>query len=199
MKGIKIMANQKIVFMITWKHKLTDFSFPLSIDDKINIYYEQVYGWQLNIADELVNGRNGIPNSDFACLQILLSYFEMISKYRSGFARDGRSKFHFREGIRVVYPNIFSAHSNTDSLLDKLYESARCGLYHIGITKPKFIVYSGSEAIRYYQTIDTIAINTHVLTKDLKKNLAQYKNELLKGSNTNLRSNFELRFDYDHS
>ena len=192
------MSNQQITHYITWKHKSTDFTAPLSLDDKVEIFYEQVYGWQLNIADKLVNGNDSIAHADFACLQIVLSYFEMISKYHEGDTSTHGSKRHFKKGVKRVYPNVFAGQPNIDDLLDRLYVGARCGLYHMGMTKPKLIVYSQAPSIAYDDQKDIIAINTHSLTVELKTDLASYRDDLKDSSNTTLRSNFEAVFDNDH-
>ena len=192
------MDNLELVHYITWKHKSDDFTTPLSLEEKIEIFYEQVYGWQLNIADKLVNGDESIEHADFSCLQILLSYFEMISKYNDGDTSTTGSKHHFKKGVQRVYPNIFSNQSNKDYLLNRLYKGARCGLYHMGMTKPKVIIFSRSPSIKYYNESDVIGINTHTLTKELKNDLATYRDQLKNTSNTTLRSNFEKVYDKDH-
>lgn len=189
------------IFYITWKHTSNNFSFPLSLDDKITIFREQIYGWQLNIADILVNDpKKSIHHADFACLQIVLSYFEMISKYKDGYVGNGNSKIHFKKGVELVYPNVFNANiAQKSNLLDRLYKSARCGLYHMGMTKPKFVVYSGRPAINLNNNENRIEVNTHILTKDIISHLDSYVSNLRNSSNTTLRANFENRYDVDHS
>ena len=41
---------------ITWNHQDSDFPQPLTITDKVEIFYQQALGWQLHIADILANG-----------------------------------------------------------------------------------------------------------------------------------------------
>lgn len=72
------------MMQVSRKHNDADLAWPLKIEDKINIFYEQVWGWQLHVADLIANGKcpidgeagvQSIPDSGFAVLQICLSYF----------------------------------------------------------------------------------------------------------------------------
>jgi hypothetical protein len=140
------VANQRI----SPNHMANDFSWPLSLEDKITLFYEQTLGWQLDIADQVINGlvtkdgrilRSPIPHSGFASLSIVLSYFEMIAKYRDGFSTNGRSREYFRKGVHQVFKDWDNiAPACADQLLDLLYESARCGLYHAGTISSKIFL-----------------------------------------------------------
>jgi hypothetical protein len=64
---------------ITWNRQDTDFIWPLKLEDKIAIFYERIYGWQLHVADICLNGgldHNGanqvpsIPHSVFTATQV---------------------------------------------------------------------------------------------------------------------------------
>ncbi len=65
---------------ITRKYTKHDFTFPLNLDDKINLFEDLILGWQLEIAEQLINGykdecnniHSGIPHSGFATLSIIL-------------------------------------------------------------------------------------------------------------------------------
>ena len=49
-------------------------------------------GWQLDIADSCINGRQRGPiyDSGSAVLEIVLSYFEMMARTKAGFAGKGQ-------------------------------------------------------------------------------------------------------------
>lgn len=77
---------------ITWKDEDDNLAWPIRIEKKIDIFYQQALGWQLHIADLVVNGGlpldggttvQAIKHSGFAVLQICLSYFETIGKYQA--------------------------------------------------------------------------------------------------------------------
>jgi hypothetical protein len=48
---------------ITWNRKETDFSWPVSFEEKVEIFYQRALGWQLHIADLIANG--GQPLGEF--------------------------------------------------------------------------------------------------------------------------------------
>src|SRR5438552_205685 len=121
--------------MITRKHDQAELSERSPIEKKIEIFRERVYGWQLHIADLVINGgRNDddtedikpIEHSGFATLQILLSYFETIARYEAGSTEEGRSREMFIEGFLTVFPQVRSfPYLATRKFLDHLYKSVR--------------------------------------------------------------------------
>jgi hypothetical protein len=48
----------------------------------------------------------GNPHAEYAVLDILMSYFEMIAKYREGYLRTNKSRIYFKKGVRFVYPEL---------------------------------------------------------------------------------------------
>ncbi len=195
-------------------YKNTDFSLPLSIDDKITIFFDRVDGWQLGIADQCINGRKGpngeiepIPDSGFAVLHIVLSYFEMIAKYQDGFEDTGESGHYFKKGVYSVFPQ-FEPESLpiVDSLLDILYSGARCGLYHSGMTDSRIILTGGGDEPIELLVFDPqkrgkvkLRINPHLLVPVLRTHLRDYVEQLRDAHNSTLRQNFEKRFDFEAS
>jgi hypothetical protein len=188
----------------------TNFQWPLSIDDKITIFLDRTYGWQLNIADQCINGKKGrngkiiskpIPHSDFAALHIVLSYFEMIAKYQGGFTEEGKSKYYFKEGVYAVFPQLKTEDSEiVNSLLDALYSGARCGLYHAGMTDRRIVIFRGIDKPFAFDTKESrLIINTNLLIEALKAHLKRYEKQLRDNNNSRLRENFEKRFDFDTS
>lgn len=194
---------------LTWKHEEADFSPPLTFDQKVEVFYEQTLGWQLHIADLLANGgttfgefklgQGGYPvpvirHSGFAVLHICLSYFELIGSLLQ--AKPQSSSKAFNVGIRAV-PDAIDPSSATGKVLRKLYDGARCGLYHegrtrlgIGLGQPP-----DGKAIAYVKKRDMIGISPERLPRVLKAHLAQFRLELLNPANTQLRERFEHRFD----
>ncbi len=182
---------------ITPKHRHTDFHDPLTFDDKVTIFYEQTLGWQLDIAEQVIDNIN---HSGFGALSIAVSYFEMISKYRSGFL--GRqSRHHFKQGVHIVFPILRIAPQEViDSLLDIFYDGCRCGLYHRGLTNPQVMLTGELETpIAYNDSIHQLIINPRRLITALEMDLENYIRLLLNPTNVQLRINFEQRFDYDSS
>jgi hypothetical protein len=191
---------------ITWKHRETDFASPPSLEDKITIFQERVYGWQLNIADILANGQTqgatlpAVPHSDFAGLQIQLAYFEAIAKYEAGYVGDRESFSHFKKGVRLVFPALDSEDKRrVDSLLELLWKKGRCGLYHGSMPGVGILIGDLSDvAMAFISKPPQLVIDPHRLPKELKRHLAAYVETLRDIRNAELRANFEARFDYNH-
>ncbi len=197
---------------VSWKHQHSDFLQP-SFDDKVAIFYERVWGWQLHIAELCLDGGKDhegkadlqkIPHSAFAAMQIMLSYFEMIAKYEDGFVpankKQGQSKKYFKAGLKSVFPSLASHNqSDVDSFLDTFYEKVRCGLYHLAQTEAGIVLTGLSqEALRFDPANKVLVINPHRLPAVLKDNLNSYRRKLLDTTNSDLRQKFEQRCDYDN-
>lgn len=200
---------------ITPHHRMDDFTTPWSLDDKITIFQEQTYGWQLHVADQCINGytaENGneipwIADSQYAVLSIVFSYFEMFAKYEHGFIpQNPKQQFsgeYFRRGIKSIFPMINSYPQHIiDTILDHLYEGVRCGLYHAGIIQTAVVLTDGTtnamELRGPHPRILRLYINPELLVSQLKDHLQQYVDKLHDPSNITLRSNFERRFDETH-
>jgi len=192
---------------ITWKDRDADLAWPLTVERKIDIFYEQLRGWQLHVADLIANGGyplggaakiQSIPHSGFAVLQICLSYFETIGKYQA-LASGGSNKY-FKAGARAVLPSLQNIPDEVrEKLLDLLYRSARCGLYHnsrtsrsVGLGQPP-----NGEPVAYDPETKILAISPERLTTALKCHLDRYRTDLLDPINAAARQCFERQFDKD--
>jgi hypothetical protein len=188
---------------LSWKttpsRTRSDFPKELTLDDKIDIFYERVTGWQLDIADKVINGYKdekgnviaGIVGSGFAVLNILLSYFEMVAKYKAGYCGAGKAGEYFGEGFKMVFPEF----EKLTWLPEKLYSNARCGLYHHGMTEGGIIL--KGEGLPPITPLDDemLIVNPHTLVLRLKEHFETYIKELR--NDNNFKSNFEKRFDED--
>jgi hypothetical protein len=192
---------------ITWRHAADSFPQPWTLDNKIEIFYERFYGWQLNIANTIANGAidtqtgkrlEAIPHSDFATLSVCMSYFEMIGKYEAGYTGERKSLKHFGNGLKSVFSEIASWRDEQQKkFIVGLYHRVRCGFYHVPMTGPKEGVESGNYCIAINDNED-IFINPHRLPVRLLKHLGEYRDRLLHASQAKLRTNFERRFDKDN-
>lgn len=184
----------------------TDFCRPLKFEDKVRIFKERTLGWQIDIAEACINGRTGcdgaplgpIKHSGYAVLQIVLSYFEMIAKLKDGFVRPSQSQSYFRAGVRDVFPALASHDATVvDDVLSILYGSARCGLYHAGMTEGRVVLLGeGLPALTYDQHRRRLIVNPHNLVPVLRQHLLAYVNDLKDPAKVELRENFERRFDH---
>lgn len=197
---------------ITWKHQDRDLSWPLTFEQKVELFYEQSLGWQLHIADLVANGgvafgEGGEPDgkvvvsirhSGFAVLQICLSYFETIGYYTG---EQGGSKAAFRKGVTEVFQDLATADpADMKAFVDALYKDARCGLYHnvrsarVGLGWPP-----EPEAVAYDRQDGRVVVSPERLPKVLMAHLDRFRNALLDHGNRQLREAFEARFDIDSS
>lgn len=198
-------------FAISPNHKNTDFTFPLSTDDTIKIFTDRTLGWQLDIADCVVNGRKDnsgnvvtepIKHAGFAALFIAMSYFEMIAKYMEGYTGNNKSKEYFKKGIYTVFPDLMKLDKSEKAALDRslylLYSDVRCGLYHSGLVGRKIILTGDfPQPIGYNKTSDQLVINPHLLVPNMKRHFEGCVQEITNKVNAPLRSKFEARFDFN--
>jgi len=169
-----------------------NFPGEMSLDQKIDVFADRVRGWQLDIAQQCAS----IPHSGFAVLHIVTSYFEMIAKFKAGYAQSGGSKRYFKEGIYDVFPDLRNLPQNLqDAVIEKLYEDVRCGLYHGGITGPSIIL-TGDVKEPIAGNDSQIIINPRLFVSSIQENFNSYIQKLRDSNNVILRNNFETRFDY---
>ena len=196
---------------ITWKHNLSDISWPPpTFEKKVEYFYERALGWQLHIADLLANGGQPfgvetsiprVPHSGFAVLHICLSYFETIGHYEQTDPAMNTSTDYFKAGVRSVLPDVVKDHEKiVDDLLSALYKGARCGLYHNSMTVPGVGLGQppGGDAIIYEADQKILVISPERLPKVLKQHLERFRAALLDPENATLRENFEKRFNIDN-
>lgn len=196
---------------LTPDHQDTDFNWPLSLDDKVTLFLARTRGWQLDIAQRCIAGMSDdegrviaapIPHSAFAVLHILFSYFEMIAKFHQGFVPeypwDRRSEAYFKEGVLLVCPSLRKQPVGLmDEVLYLLYQEARCGLYHSGMTAGRIVVAQGMDAAMTYTSDDgRLWIDPRLLVLEMQDHLSDYEARLRDPSKTVLRENFEKRFDF---
>ena len=194
---------------MSWKHLKSDYPSPLTYEQKVDVFYEQTLGWQLHIADLIANGGTtfgqckppqqgyvvpSIWHSGFAVLHICLSYFELVGSLVSS---KSSSTEDFKAGVRSVLPSLFKGTSDDDALLKCLYKGARCGLYHVGRTKPKVGLGQPTDGgpIAYDSKSGIVIISPERLPRALKAHLDDFRTSLLDISNTALQRQFQKRFD----
>jgi hypothetical protein len=197
---------------LTWKHNSDEFPLPWTFEQKVDVFYHRILGWQLHIADIVANGGKpfsekndadelkSIRHSGFAVLQICLSYFETVGKHQEINHQEKSPTELFKQGVHAVFPNLGEQdESISNKFLDMLYEGARCGLYHSSMTMPGIFLGNCSSAMLFkLNPKPHLIISPENLPKSLKHHLDTYRNELLKKENQKLRYNFEMRFDKEN-
>lgn len=185
---------------MTWiSPNFQDIDFPsgLSLDQKIEIFADRVKGWQLGIAQQCADN---IAHSGFAVLSIIVSYFEMIAKFRDGCIKKTDSERYFKDGVYWVFPPLRNYDPQTaDALLGKLYDEVRCSLYHGGTTGRNIVLTSETPTnapIELSMDLTTMFINPHKLIPLLQNHFRMYLSQLRDHNEQDLRSKFAARFDH---
>jgi hypothetical protein len=187
--------DKQPVFAISPKYTTLDFPNEMTLENKIDVFVDRIDGWQLGIAKEIIQHK--IQHSDFALLHIVFSYFEMIGKYSFGYIGDNASKSNFKKGVKATFPEKGVEEEN---FLNTLYDSVRSGLYHLGMTKINVMLRCNTPgSIGFNSEKNLLIICPARLVEDLDIKFHNYVSELRNPKNTELRRNFESRFDYDNS
>jgi hypothetical protein len=169
---------------ISWKHEDTDFSAPLTFEQKVEVFYEQTLGWQLHIADLIANGgtafgefKQGLEGLEVVdiVLHICLSYFELVGSIRTQSAKLNYTK-KFKAGFRSVFPGLFMGPGDGEKLLACLHKGGRCGLYQLGRTPQRVgLGPADGNAIAYNSQTDGVTICPERLPKELKAHLDRFR------------------------
>ncbi len=196
------MKTKSMDTWLSWKHLRSQFGKPVPFSQKVDLFYERLFGWQLHIADLCANGSADlrcIPHSGFAVLQICLSYFETIGKYEAGFCKNAESREHFKLGLKSVFRYLRRVPaSRFEKVADRLYEAARCGLYHASQTSPGILLQRQRSALKFDAKRGSLTIDPHRLPVALKKHLDGYRKRLEACRNKRLCERFEARFNFDN-
>ena len=181
---------------ISSKYYADEFPNGMNLDNKIEVYFDRVLGWQLTPAQDTANN---VKHSGFAVLQIVMSFFESIAKYREGYCNKDESKEFFKKGFELVFPQIQEAIpelKHRDELLNKIYGNIRCGLYHASLTGTGIVITGQTTSIVEIHP-NLIIMNPHRIVEPLEIYLRNYVRDLRDIKNIELRKKFEARYDFD--
>jgi hypothetical protein len=126
----------------------------------------------------------------------------MIAKYQDGYVniKKRRSIRYFKRGMLSVFPELSKEPQKiVNDLLDLFYKKVRCGLLHSYHTGDKVIITNEIAGAIGLQKNYTLLVNPHLLVPALKQHFKKYVVQLKDIKNTNLRDNFEKKFDSDNS
>ena len=180
-----------------------------TIDEKINVFEDQMRGWVLNHAHALASDQYSFKDhAGFAILMLVSSYFEAIEAFHYGRpSKQGESGAFFRAGFLKVFDEVPKKLSKAtdpqklqDELLNELYQQLRCGLYHEAMTKGKIILRHDTGAMGFVfdpkdYSIATIIIDPWQVLVRVENHFTSYIAQLREPKNANLRAAFEKCFD----
>jgi len=183
---------------ISRNFKRGDFSLPLSFEDKLKIFADRVEGWQLLVADDCYRK---IPHGGFGALYIVLSYFEMMGRYKEGNVGDKDAGEWFKKGFEDYATSTgFISAPEYQTVKSALYKGARCGLYHMGMTSKKVYIEGGrAKGFNYDATRQRLIIDPGRLIDEILAHFRAFLEDLKNPGNVKLRRHFEHKFDHDIS
>jgi hypothetical protein len=140
---------------------------------KLDIYEDRVHTWFLGPAEGLLRQPNFA--GDYVALCIALAYIEGVEQYRRG--KDpsvGEAGQWFRTSARRIFAGA------SKKAVGKLWESARCGLFHSGFTTgPVYLSYDRAEALEISHD-GKLRINPEVFLQLVVQDFKAYVRELRK-------------------
>jgi hypothetical protein len=178
--------------------KTSDVSNPPTFEEKLHIFERSVLGWQLEIAEIVINGsgdRASIPGSGYAVLSIIASYPEMIWQFAKGMESRNRSREAFREGLAMVFDSIDLSNSQWVDALNLIYDEVRCGLYHDGKARRR-VVLSGDYRFTIQLDGSLIKVNPHLLPQAFIMHFNRFIEDIRASGEAGLKGmNFVAFFD----
>ncbi|MGO9121739.1 MAG: hypothetical protein ACLQPD_29530 [Desulfomonilaceae bacterium] len=182
-----------------------------STDIKIKIFEDRVTGWQLSIADTVMNTDWSKEKNDFhhlqhagyAVLHIVFSYFEMLGKYMDDYVEDldpdqeedqKTAYYHFEKGVRYVFDE--RKWEGVEKFCRIGWPDGRCALYHRMHAGYSFFIEDRDKVLEGESP--DIVVNPHILAKGLLENFKNYVS-LIKdpqsGEQEKLKDSFLYRFN----
>lgn len=181
-----------------------------TLEDKIDVFEDQVKGWTLQHAYFLTDKSNpsGAHNAGFAILMLCGAYFETIECcYRGRASKQGDSKNFFRAGFLRVFPDLpakaqgvvqGNLSEEVDKLVNELYGEVRCGLYHGMATKARVLILRNRMPVTFTlhnYTLSAIVIDPWAFLEAVGNHFVAFLKDLRDPANTALRTSFEKFFD----
>lgn len=178
------------------KYDTTKLQEP-TLEDYIDVYEDQIDGWYLSYAKRM----HSDEHAGFAALQIVFSYFEGHAVFYRGEDSNGQSKRFFHNAFLSVFPELRTYGGITPELLDRtissMYEDGRCGFFHSGITRKRFMLRDGEPIIRIEidpstrQQVVGVFLDRRKFVDRVCQHFETYIARLRDPAETELRANFE--------
>jgi hypothetical protein len=179
-----------------------------TLEDKIDVFEDQVKGWTLTHAYFLTNRTNpGAHNAGFAILMLCSAYFETIESCYRGKPSKGNSKTFFRAGFLKVFPDLPNKaqpvvkgilSDEVNKLVDELYAEVRCGLYHGMATKTRVLIVRNHMPVTFAlhnYSLSAIVIDPWAFLEAVGNHFVSFLKKLRDPANMSLRASFEAFFD----
>jgi len=164
-----------------------------NLNHKIVLYEDRINGWFLDIANSL-DITNG--DADFISLMISLSYVEGVAQYIYGETSRGKSEEIFKKKMKEIFDFGDVEPEIVDKILKNIYQLARCGLFHDGMTRNNFnISRCFPTPIKYLLECEVVLVNPSLFLKKVKEDFDKYILSLKDKKNEDLRTKFGTTWD----
>lgn len=154
---------------------------------KVKVYEDRVTNWFLGLSKPMVESQS--PH-DYIALSIALSYIEGVEQFREGKTTPrGKSGAWFTKSAKRIFP---SAHEDA---IKRLWEEARCGLFHCGFTDGKtYVSHNHVEPLEIFG--DRLNINPKKFVEATIQDFQRYVDNLLNSKqDDDIRTNFITHWD----
>ncbi|QEM67060.1 hypothetical protein FO488_02055 [Geobacter sp. FeAm09] len=154
---------------------------------KVKVYEDRVTNWFLGLAKPMVKYQS--PH-DYVALSIALSYIEGVEQFREGKSTPRvKSGAWFTKSAKRIFPTA------AEDAIKRLWEEARCGLFHCGFTDGKtYVSHNHSEALEIVG--DHLNINPQKFVEATILDFEKYIIHLFKSKNgDDIRHNFITHWD----
>lgn len=171
------------------KEELVINQYKNDLNTKIAIYEDRVNGWFLDVATPL----RGMANTGFVILLVSISQIEGMEQFRMGRKTEPSES---REVIKNALRRIFDIPSQYEKALNVIVDEVRHGLFHDGMVRKNILIsYDAAYPVILEEGSETIIINPSYFLDSLKANFRRYIIQLSDPLNSELRKNFEKRWD----
>ena len=171
-----------------------------SFDQQLADFESAVSGQIFDAAATLLATK---PSRALAALRLMVSYFEAIAKYDSGFGQQGQSRRFFVDGCRLVLARQKRREPGTvepsTEQLQAFYEIVRCGLAHGATLSRNVALGVGNYALMVSTDGRQMIVNPEGLLELLREDHQIYISSLKPLANEQQRANFQARWDYETS
>lgn len=164
------------------------------IEDYIDVYEDQIQGWYLHWAQSM----RSEEHAGFAALQIVFPYFEGYAIVSGSDKPTAEARFSF--GFLSVFPEVKSFEGMTPHLLQRtisaLYKDGRCGFFHSGLTRKRFMLRDMQGPIRIEslaatpEEVERVFLDRREFVDRVCDHFHGYINKLRDPAQTRLRQSF---------
>ena len=162
-----------------------------SIEKRIEIYESRLEGWTIGAAKHLMCYEPG----GYAFCYLLASYFESYTVYYRGEDSENKGKDFFRQGFFSVFTDLEEkTTSEKKEIINIMWKSFRCGLYHTGFPNEKIALVTSEIPITIIydssRKINEIRIDTSRFILAIEEHIKTYVGKLRDKKEIELRENF---------